>query len=186
MKKVVPFAAFALAVSLLPSIGNAATITPVTESGSVHTNPFFPPTPSVYSGIVTGSSQLSFTTDFLEFLLSPPPSPTVATTVTVNLLTSLAYAGETWQLCSSLACAVPLLAGTPSNVGQTISLPTGADYWVEFASTAAPTPFGISTFSVSTPTPLPGALPLLMAGLGVLGFGAWRKRSRPQRSLAAA
>jgi hypothetical protein len=112
--------------------------------------------------------------------------------VTVNILSSLNYPGEKWELCSSLACAVALLSGGPSNVGSTISLPAGDDYWLEFASTSAPkSPGGLSTFSLTVPgsvvtTPLPATWIMMLTSLAGLGFFAYRGRKNWSTAFAAA
>jgi hypothetical protein len=183
MKKVVCFAALAAVTLLMPSLGSAATIAPVgSPAGSVSLFPQV--TTQELSGVVAGTSQLSQQTDFLEFALST--SSPVSSAVTVNVLSSALYPGETWFICSILACGTAIASGTADNTTQSTTPLAAGDYFFEFSSTAAPPASGgASTFTISVATtPLPATWFMMLTGL--VGIGVIGCRRNIKAGLTAA
>jgi len=175
-----------LVASAVLSAGNAATVTSLGTSGDV--SAITQTSLQTQSGLVTGSSQLSYTTDWMKFVIGPPPSAP-STSVTVNFLATLIYPGESWQVTTSVGGA-PLFSGTANDTPVSSPLSILTNYYLEFASASAPgIGGGLSTFSIQVPgsnvnpTPLPGTLALFAGGLGLLGFTGWRKRNKVQKGM---
>src|SRR5580698_2209225 len=76
------------------SVAGAATLSQVTAVGSVTENPGISNS-SVLQGGVSGTTQLSYGSDYEEFLVGGTNS---SGAVRVNILNTNPYPGETWQL----------------------------------------------------------------------------------------
>jgi hypothetical protein len=191
MKRLICSAAVAsvlLGASGIASIANAATLSFLGESGTGLTATLFGT--NLISGSVNGDTALAFTSDWVEFTVTP----TTSTTLNANTLAPPAdYPGETWQVTSGSTTGSVVLASSANNIPASAVLTAGTDYFLELNSTK-PTSGAGSSFSVSVPsvaaTPLPDTLALFAGGLGLLlGISTWRKRKnagRPSMMVAAA
>jgi hypothetical protein len=153
------------------SVAGATTLSQVTTTGSVTFNSAIS-NPSELQGGVSGTTQLSYATNYEEFLVGGTNS---SGAVNVDILSTNPYPGETWQLVQGTAGGTVVATGTPSNAEVGVTLVAGDDYFLEFNSTGAPnSPGAQNGWSVEV-TPLPGALLLFAGGLGLLGMTGMRK-----------
>jgi hypothetical protein len=162
----------------------AATLTQGTANGDVTYSGAIS-SPTDLQGTVQGSRALSYSTDFDTFTVNPPAIGQGGT-VTVDILSSRIYPGETWQLVNVTAGDTVVGTGSPSNAGVPVTLVAGDSYSLEFMSTGMPPPPGAQNGWSVELTPLPGALLLFAGGLGLLGITGMRKTKGRLPTSAAA
>jgi len=181
MKKLLSCAAAGaalLALCAVPQVASASTITYVSSGGTGLTAA----QEGLYGvgGQVISAAPLSFASDFVDFYLTPAG----ATTVTVQDLANTNFPNEQWQIIGpGLNTGVEDANNVPTN----ITIPDGGIgnvYSLELNS-GAPLVFGISTFSLTTEAPLPGALALFAGGLAMLGAGGLRKRKKDRSAISS-
>ena len=181
MKKLLSCAAAGAAVAALcaaPQVASASTITLVSFGGTglsaAQEGPYG------IGGQVISASALAFASDFVEFYLTPAG----ATTVTVQDLANTNFPNEQWQI---IGPGLNTGLHDANNIPTNITIPDGGIgnvYSLELNS-GAPLVFGISTFSLTTEAPLPGALALFAGGLAMLGASGLRKRKKDRSAISS-
>lgn len=178
-------AAIALAASAIPS--SAATINLVGSGGSGLTA--IQPFPYEIDGGVLSTAALSYTSDFVEFTVTPTAPTTTVVDVLANKAGTASFPNEFWQIVSGSltgsSVVGPTAVTTGSNTPITATLIGGVDYFLELTSGTPVKGLGIgnSQFSVSVAaTPIPGALVLF--GSILAGAAGLVKRGRRQLALA--
>jgi len=188
MKKLLSFAAAGaalLSVCAAPGVASAATITLVTSNGT-NMSALQVGLQGI-GGFVDGTTALSFSSDWVEFYVTPAGTNT---TVTVDDLAGALYPGEQWEITGpGLSIGAESANDTPTPIAIPFS-GIANDYYLRLASSAPTvTDGGSSNFSLTVPlgsgtqTPLPGALALFAGGLGLLGATALRRSKKVGRSL---
>jgi hypothetical protein len=176
--------ALILAASAIPAKVNAATLTLLGQSGF---------SPNIVSSTdiletVAGGTALAYAIDWIEFMVSP----STVGTVDVDVISSLPYPNETYQVVAGGVNGAVVLGPLPAlNIPEPVGLMGGIIYYLEVAS-AQPNPVGGSQGSIQVSgteegtMPLPGALALFAGGLGLLGFAGLRRSRKTGRGLAPA
>jgi hypothetical protein len=178
-------AAVALAASAIPS--SAATVSLVGFGGAgltaIQSFPF------EIDGGVLSSKALSYTSDFVEFTVTPTTPTTTVVDVLANKAGTASFPKEFWRIVSGTTTGAvvvgPTGVTTGSNTPITATLIGGIDYFLELTSGTplAGKGLGNSQFSVSVAaTPIPGALVLF--GSILAGAAGLVKRGRRQSALA--
>lgn len=173
-------ASFALlAVGLLagPKAANATSITEVaTGNGAGTTITFSGSGTASLSGTDTGNVALSYSTDWIEFTISPT-SGAVASVV-VNSVTP--YPNSFFEIGTGTFGTSNILGPSASNnTPFSVTLTSGTNYYMSFTS-GTPTGTGSQAFGIVATTPESSSLVLLGFGLvGVLGIGLAGGYRRP-------
>src|ERR1700722_6992802 len=142
-------AAVALAASAIPS--SAATVNLVSTGGSGLTaSQTFP---YEIDGGVTSLAALSYTSDFVEFTVTPTTPTTTVVDVLANKKGNPSFPKEFWQIVSGTTTGAVVLGPTPvttgSNTPVTATLTGGVDYFLELTSGKPMAGLGNSQFTVS-------------------------------------
>ena len=165
-------------------IGNAATISFIAATGSASDSPALS-NPQNIAGTATGTVGLVFTTDTVEFSVTPNTgSATVVNVLNDPGTGTPSYPNELFRIVRDTVGGTVVLAATAaSNTPALVSLLSGVNYFLEFSSSAPVGAIGLSTWHVQVPNaPLPGALFLFGT---VLGAGGLLMRRRRDRAAAA-
>jgi hypothetical protein len=185
--------ALILAASAIPAKVNAATVVSfVNDSGF---NIFAGNLGNQFvEGVVSGTSALTYGSDWLEFTVNPSTIGVVTVDVLANFFTDApSYPNETYQLLVGGVNGASVIGQTTvTNTPVQVSLTGGLYYFLELASGAPSSP-GSSTGSIQVTggteegnfAPLPGALALFAGGLGLLGFAGLRRSRKTGRRLVA-
>jgi hypothetical protein len=130
------------------------------------------------AGDVWSKTNLTYASDWIEFHVTPTTETGVNVDVVANPRTGKpSFKNETYQIAKgSVGGPVVLMPKGADNVPTSVDLQGGIKYFLELKSTGVVSPIGQSHFQLSVEAPIPAALPLFAAGLGVLGFIARRKK----------
>jgi hypothetical protein len=165
-------------------IGNAATISFIAATGAATNAPALS-NPQNIAGTATGTVGLVFTTDTIEFSVTP----NTGTATVVNVLNdpgtgTPSFPNEFFRIVrDTTGGAIVLAATAATNTAVVSNLVAGVNYFLEFNSDTPVGNTGLSTFHVQVPlVPLPGALVLFGT---VLGAGGLLMRRRRDRAAAA-
>jgi len=164
-------ASFALlAVGLLagPKAANATSITEVADSAGAGTTITYSGSgTATFSGTDTGNVALAYSTDWIEFTISPTSGSLAS--VVVNSVTP--YPNSFFEIGTTIGGTDVLSAQSSNNVAYAITLNSGTNYFMSFSS-GAPTGTGSQAFGIVATTPESSSLVLLGFGLvGLLGLG---------------
>jgi hypothetical protein len=138
------------------------------------------------AGSVSSKSNLKYTTDWVEFHVTPTSVTSTTVDVLANPKNSLpSFAGETFQVTSGTTTG-PVAFG-PTGVTNTpvpIALTGGVEYFLELNSTAVNGSIGQSQFQLAVAAPLPGAMLLFGSVFGVGGLLMRRRNKRAALAVA--
>jgi len=166
-----------LAMSAKPA--NATSITEVAFSAGVGTTRDFSGSgTATFSAASTGASALVYSTDWIEFMISP--SSVAVASVVVDSVTP--YPSSFFEIGTSAGTGNILGPSPSNNIPFNVSLTGGVDYFVSFNS-GAPNGTGSQAFGITaTAVAAPESSSLVFLSFGLVGLlgigviGSYRRR----------